>query len=840
MSEILLLDGKRVELRPDPITRSLRIADVSEAGQRKSSFSYTIKVPKTLNNMQVFDMLAVVGNTSRKPYTEIKCDYISENIYLVSGGIAVIREGDKDNYFVNIIDGFKSLEDLLADKLISDLDLDEFNHPLTAVYVVNSQQNTEGLIYAFADFGKGYEKGEVTQKVEKLAPCLFLHTILDKIKESIDVLFLGDFWTENTKYKNELITPAKGYEVPVGFPNINIRDTLAELKQIDIIKDFANKYGLLVKPVNDSKDYIFEPIQSVLNDRASAVDWSEKLVSYKNEEYQSGYAKKNIAGYSYAENANNHDGIFEVDNENAEDEKALFTSIYEFPAISGVLGVGASLPGQDVYKLPIWGDEVTNRIQLKQFPIQYEFINARLKNDGSVVNDNNYLLKKYEVEIFDTVLQEYKFYAVKGAVESTGDCLVYFFDENDDPIIPQNVGTGVLEEFELIALIPVPTNTKKIFVMGTTSFSPNLFEWQNYEYLSAEKEEIKSSLMGFEILACQMQFQFFDTFPIIAVQNVPFITDKNQDLQYSVDNYYNSFNDLINSYKKVKFDVNLNVIDIYNHDFFILKYFAQTSRYYYLNSIQYTANRIAKVEALEIQDFAVFKVAGLSGFNLDLNSIGAIQGHNKLSDKAISKATIKKYFSDKENLDPSKVKIISGFDDEDIEIRQNDALIRLETEIDFSELNLVVSSAKFDGGTYEHEFTYNVATSRGLYAEENQVIKVKATNTIDYSQAKRPSADIELASGGTTIIIGQPSIKTLSAKDTVNYEGEEVKNYDFTIIQKPTQSTAKIDYNGLDYFCRLSFDGVAGDLGTHKIRLVVTTASGLTDYQDKTIIITEA
>ena len=57
MSHGLFLNKKRIDLDKTSIVRKIRIADVFNVSERKSSFSYTVKLPRTANNIRVLDML---------------------------------------------------------------------------------------------------------------------------------------------------------------------------------------------------------------------------------------------------------------------------------------------------------------------------------------------------------------------------------------------------------------------------------------------------------------------------------------------------------------------------------------------------------------------------------------------------------------------------------------------------------------------------------------------------------------------------------------------------------------------------------------------------------------
>lgn len=210
MAESLFLNQNQVDLYAGNVTRKIQIADIGDINARKSSYSYTIKLPKTSKNIQVFEMLGIAGNTSRKPFEEISADYVVDSVYLVTNGYAIIKETD-DNFNVNIIDGVRSLGDLLGAKKLSSLPLSDLNHILTTQNYIDSYSNTEGFIYGIANYGQGVSSSNL--KVEKQAPSIFTHTLFRRIFEANGLSLQGEFFTTNEKYLNEVVTPSRGYTV---------------------------------------------------------------------------------------------------------------------------------------------------------------------------------------------------------------------------------------------------------------------------------------------------------------------------------------------------------------------------------------------------------------------------------------------------------------------------------------------------------------------------------------------------------------------------------------------------------------------------------------------------
>ena len=83
--------------------------------------------------------------------------------------------------------------------------------------------------------------------------------------------------------------------------------------------------------------------------------------------------------------------------------------------------------------------------------------------------------------------------------------------------------------------------------------------------------------------------------------NAPFLDFSGLYYQSEIDNNYTEFTSLLNTYKMVVAEFNLSIVDIYQLDFFKLKYIEQTGKFYYLNKVVNFKNyKTTKVELIEI------------------------------------------------------------------------------------------------------------------------------------------------------------------------------------------------------------------------------------------------
>jgi hypothetical protein len=81
---------------------------------------------------------------------------------------------------------------------------------------------------------------------------------------------------------------------------------------------------------------------------------------------------------------------------------------------------------------------------------------------------------------------------------------------------------------------------------------------------------------------------------------IPFTFHAN-DWAWNIGSYYKAFRDVLHNYKTTSIKVKLTTQDVANLDFFRLKYFAQTGRYYYLNSLSNSSDGFSTGEFLEVR-----------------------------------------------------------------------------------------------------------------------------------------------------------------------------------------------------------------------------------------------
>lgn len=962
MAVSLFLNKVYIPLGSKPVTRKIQIGDVSQVGERKSSYSYTISIKKTAKVIEVFDMLGVAGNTSRKPFEKISADYVVDSVYLVQNGSAIIRESSED-YQINVIDGVVGLGELLGDKKLSDLPFDDLSHILTSQNYINSYLNTEGFIYGIANYGRGVSS---SLKVERQAPSIYTHTIFRRIFESNGLSLQGDFFANNEKFISEVVTPSRGYTVEFGstestpkgsfvsggiygnehsndyieieekfnmsgtgldglsvvdgniiiqgsgvhrmdvdfssslssetygsiivkingssrsyiyLPNaygssgeksisfiaeagdvvsfwlqiysdyegydegffdvsynvsfdlefylqeggqlIQASDYIGEMNQIDFIKDIVNRYGLVLHPVQNTSNFRFKQLENVLNDRAGSEDWTSKLSGIGSEKYVSGYAKINKASYQYPEAivVPNNDGEMLIDNENASSESTLFSSSFEIPVKS------SSLSGEETFLLPIWGEESqTTAEQITSLNSVQSLSGYRLKSDGSVEVAAGWSVKKFDGIDRDNI--NYKF---SGSVQDSGTAGVCFYTAADVFISRTFSGYGTLNNFDK-ASIYIPVDCGIIRVMGSDLVLPKLYQYEDVEYTTAKNEETPLKVMRIKRINRQITARLFNEVDGVSFTGeVPFLSLESMSMKFFLINNYKAFKSLIDNYKKIDLYFNLSVVDIFNLDFFKLKFLKQTGRYYYLNSVKDTTGKIASVEAIEIAEFLKNEpISALSGYS---------RGVSRLVQTNISSDQLLTGYVDPEFDEPLKLKFINGFNS-DIVLKNNGVLIDSETEILIEDLNITVEGLVGGFDPYSNSWEYAVQDSGSLsYGSVVASLDIEVVKIINQPPVANAGSDRT-----ETMYPDEEFFEEfdLYLNGSLSYDNTgSIVSYIWEMIDKPFNSDAVLNtQNTSSAYADVTMTNADLDnVGSYVFKLTVTDELGLTDTDEINITV---
>lgn len=205
MTEVYV-NGRLLELGNIKIQKVFQINDIGEPKDRQLDYTLPFDIPETPNNLITLEMLGLVGSSSRVPYKQIKAKVKENSVELIPDGILVVTK-KQGKFKAYIYAGNFFLFDKIGSKKMNELDYSNLNHVVNLDNFVNSFTNTQGYIYAIADFGKF---DDVDIEINYQVPSIYTHTLWRMIFEQSNIKYYGDIF-ETDKFKSKLTTTNRGY-----------------------------------------------------------------------------------------------------------------------------------------------------------------------------------------------------------------------------------------------------------------------------------------------------------------------------------------------------------------------------------------------------------------------------------------------------------------------------------------------------------------------------------------------------------------------------------------------------------------------------------------------------
>ena len=247
------------------------ISDIADFEKRVTTFSKTVIIPGTAHNNFLFgnyfdfninndyssleDNIGVNFNSLKKASATVTID----NVEIFSGVLRLLE--------ITILDGnifyqcalFGSLGGLfttLGDKLLTDLDLSDFNHAYNISTITNSWTapdiSSVGYVYPMANYGIGVNNTETEYSVKNFRPAVSVKRLFDEIISQAGYTYNTSFWNENN-LKNLILQ--NGEEVFTAFYD-NLANVSLQARSTNGIIEFdtftTNGLTVITAGTNDS------------------------------------------------------------------------------------------------------------------------------------------------------------------------------------------------------------------------------------------------------------------------------------------------------------------------------------------------------------------------------------------------------------------------------------------------------------------------------------------------------------------------------------------------------------------------------------------------------------
>lgn len=641
---------KYLDVLDAQITYIKTTGDLGELTNLNSSYSWTMKFPKTPNNTQILDGLGMVGSGSRKPYEKIYVNLLENGYPIVVKGILNIKETSQDyNAFIQegIIDFIK---DLNIDTVGDALDLSELNHDRNYATILSSLDLSLPYAYIISDVNGAYFPNELdTTNLNSayMSPYANVKYIFDKIFETYG-------WT----YQINSETNSSLNNTWMSYPSEIILDSTLKTdigivsgENTNCLYSFDGSRGSKVfktpLPIGSVDNVFIE--KTGFNDTDYLVlqtgDYELRYLLDASVEYENDYGfvilGTNDFGISVNDNiyrTNRRDEINDLEyviqiSLNAGDIVSLvaITESTEYRntdvvANEAYLNFGVILTSGEVsftqalIKLKIidFIKEIITREALTPF-VNSEtrsilFLTLLERTSTTSIDwSNKYVLRKKESYL-------YQDYAQSNWMRHKYDDDIS--DYNDGNLLIDNDNLEI-EKTIFKSFTHSPFNELSEFISNNTSYKVprlNMFE------VEVREDETTGDLIG-KYKFLKDRFFFVKTNQVVndiyidgnLVSGYPMVNLNGVLFKDIVRNNYSTFISISADAKVHEIDLALSLSDIHSLDLSLLYYFKQEAAYYILNRLQYKTGKITTGTFLKVvpnQKLNAFSNAFNNAFNI--------------------------------------------------------------------------------------------------------------------------------------------------------------------------------------------------------------------------------
>lgn len=189
VKEQIIINGIYLDMPAQAVQLSVQSNLLGKVDDLTASYSYTIKLPRTLNNDKALEQAWDVVGNSTKIYTWLPCSYLREGMHIFDGKL-VVTSISSDGYSCNLVWGFDALATLKDDGLKLWQLATGSSHYGDWVYLNADPQPNQytyfvgNAVYGYADYTSGLHSTFAAQaELPRMLPCVTARYILNLISE---------------------------------------------------------------------------------------------------------------------------------------------------------------------------------------------------------------------------------------------------------------------------------------------------------------------------------------------------------------------------------------------------------------------------------------------------------------------------------------------------------------------------------------------------------------------------------------------------------------------------------------------------------------------------------
>ncbi len=150
----IFVNNKELEMyENEKIKYTFQVNDIMEMKDRQVSFTHSFNIPRTEQNIRIFEGLGIPSDVSTIPYKKVVCQMKIEGFDFIVDGYLQIRETTKEAYKINLFNSIAKFFKSISNETFASYDLSELNHIKNLDTIVASHQPNSPYRYLIADYG---------------------------------------------------------------------------------------------------------------------------------------------------------------------------------------------------------------------------------------------------------------------------------------------------------------------------------------------------------------------------------------------------------------------------------------------------------------------------------------------------------------------------------------------------------------------------------------------------------------------------------------------------------------------------------------------------------------
>jgi hypothetical protein len=281
----LFIEGKEVDLDPATIIAvTLQATGIGSGSvtDRLTSYTNQIAVPKTALNVLALDFSDSITSSTDFPYVTKSFRFLSNGLSIMAGAV-IITDSNEGIFNLQFYGELKGLGITLGNSVLSDLDFGDTNvtwnqTTMDALRKVRSgfPVNNGAIIAPVVNYGQ-IDPSAVNGSIgDYYLPCVVYKNIIAQIFLDAGYTPFGDFYDNDDFFNRGVMTYGKKSWPGTSFKTNDILPD--HITQIDFLKDFLIRFGVFLRFSADTVELL--TLEDILNDTASALDWTTKNRDY--------------------------------------------------------------------------------------------------------------------------------------------------------------------------------------------------------------------------------------------------------------------------------------------------------------------------------------------------------------------------------------------------------------------------------------------------------------------------------------------------------------------------------------------------------------------------------